>query len=257
LSYSGGAFGLLADVIVLVEAPIIEDRAPGEGAPLPFAKAIRFDKVGYRHEDGSFALKAIDLEIPLGARIGITGPTGSGKSTLLDLLMGLLEPDSGTVRVDGRALDADTRALWQAQMAHVPQAIYLSDDSIAANIAFGIPAAAIDRARLAAVAATAQIGAFIADLPDGFDTRVGERGIRLSGGQRQRIGLARALYKQASVLILDEATSALDDATEAAVMRAIMGLGKDITIVLIAHRTSTLSACDRLIRLEEGEVVDA
>jgi ABC-type multidrug transport system fused ATPase/permease subunit len=255
LSYSGGAFGLLADVIVLVEAPVIEDRAPGEGAPLPFTQAIAFEKVSYRHEDGSFALKAIDLEIPRGARIGITGPTGSGKSTLLDLLMGLLEPDSGVVRVDGRSLDADTRALWQAQMAHVPQAIYLSDDSIAANIAFGIPATAIDRARLEAVAATAQIADFIADLPDGFDTRVGERGIRLSGGQRQRIGLARALYKQASVLILDEATSALDDATESAVMRAIMALGEDITIVLIAHRKSTLAACDRLIRLRDGQVV--
>jgi ABC-type multidrug transport system fused ATPase/permease subunit len=256
LSYGGGAFALLVDVIALVEAPVIEDRPPQEGARLPFEQAIRFDKVSYRHEEGGFALKEVDLEIPRGARIGITGPTGSGKSTLLDLLMGLLAPDSGTVRVDGRALDADTRALWQAQMAHVPQAVYLADDSIAANIAFGVAPDAIDRDRLRAVAATAQIGDFIADLPDGFDTRVGERGVRLSGGQRQRIGLARALYKGASVLILDEATSALDDATEAAVMRAIMALGEEITIVLIAHRKSTLKACDRLIRLQDGEVVD-
>lgn len=255
LSLSAGAFSLLADVIALVEAPIIEDRPPGEGGTLPFEQAIVFDSVGYRHEDGGFALRGVSFEIPRGARVGITGPTGSGKSTLLDLLMGLLEPDTGAVRVDGRALDADTRALWQAQMAHVPQAVYLADDSIAANIAFGLAPAAIDRDRLRAVAATAQLEEFIASLPDGLETRVGERGIRLSGGQRQRIGLARALYKKASVLILDEATSALDDATEAAVMRAIMALGEGITIVLIAHRQSTLSGCDRLIRLKDGEVV--
>jgi ABC-type multidrug transport system fused ATPase/permease subunit len=257
LSFSGGAFSLLGDVIALVEAPVIEDRPPGVGAVLSFEDAIVFDSVCYRHEDGSFALRDIALEIPRGARIGITGPTGSGKSTLLDLLMGLLEPESGTVRIDGRPLDADTRALWQAQMAHVPQAVYLADDSIAANIAFGVPPAAIDRDRLRAVAATAQLDAFVAGLPEGFDTRVGERGIRLSGGQRQRIGLARALYKRAPVLILDEATSALDDATEADVMRAIMALGEDITIVMIAHRRSTLAGCDRLISLKEGEVVAA
>jgi len=255
LSLSAGAFGLLADVIALVEAPVIADRPPEDGAPLPFARSIRFDSICYRHEDGSFALEKIDLEIPRGARIGIVGPTGSGKSTLLDLLMGLLEPDSGQVLVDDRALDAETRAAWQAQMAHVPQAVYLADDSIAANIAFGVAPASIDAARLRAVAATARIDDFILGLPQGFETMVGERGIRLSGGQRQRIGLARALYKKASVLILDEATSALDDATEAEVIRAIMALGPEITIVMIAHRQSTLKGCDRLIRLRDGKVV--
>ncbi|HYN46362.1 MAG TPA: ABC transporter ATP-binding protein [Allosphingosinicella sp.] len=255
LSLSAGAFGLLGDVIALVEAPVIGDDPPGAGAELAFNEAIVFDSVCYRHEDGGFALRNIDLEIPRGARIGVTGPTGSGKSTLLDLLMGLLAPDSGAVRIDGLPLAAATRALWQAKIAHVPQGVYLADDSIAANIAFGVEPAAVDRARLGVIVAAAQLDAFVLTLPEGLETRVGERGIRLSGGQRQRIGLARALYKQASVLILDEATSVLDDATEAAVMRAIMALGKDITIVMIAHRQSTLGGCDRLIRLEEGQVV--
>jgi ATP-binding cassette subfamily B protein len=255
LSLGAGAFQMLGDVAALTEAPIVEDRPPAPGAALPFARSIRFEAVGFRHQDAGFALAEISLEIPRGARVGISGPTGSGKSTLLDLLMGLLEPDSGRVLIDGRALDAETRALWQAQMAHVPQAVYLADDSIAANIAFGVEPREVDVERLRAVAAAAQLESFVAGLPSGYDTKVGERGIRLSGGQRQRIGIARALYKKAPVLILDEATNALDDATEAAVMRAILGLSGDITIVMIAHRGSTLEGCDRLIRLEEGRVV--
>ena len=258
-TYSGfsttiGNFSLIADIVALMQAPVLAEEAPGE--PLPFARAIRFDAVGYRHPGGSFALQDASFEIARGARIGVVGPTGSGKSTLLDILMGLLEPDSGAVLIDGHRLDSATLHRWRAQIAHVPQAVYLADDTILANIAFGIPAAAVDMARVRAVVETAQLATFIDELPLGLETRVGERGIRLSGGQRQRIGIARALYKRASVLILDEATNALDDATETAVIQAIMALGPDITILMIAHRTSTLAGCDRLIRLSEGKVVE-
>ncbi|HYD13964.1 MAG TPA: ABC transporter ATP-binding protein [Allosphingosinicella sp.] len=255
-SLSAGALRPLDDILTLLAAPIVDD-APGTAADLPFAQSIRFEDVSYRHPEGRFGLEAVSFAIPKGARVGIVGPTGSGKSTLLDLLMGLLEPESGRVTIDGRPLDRTTRAAWQARLAHVPQSIYLADDSIAANIAFGVPPAAIDQARLEAVAAAAQLDRFVAELEEGFETRIGERGIRLSGGQRQRLGIARALYRGASVLILDEATSALDDAVEAAVMRAIMALSAEITIVMIAHRGSTLEGCDRLIRLAEGRIVAA
>ncbi len=255
LSLSTGAFHLLGDVVALIEAPVVEEAPAGAAGPLPFVRSIRFESVSYRHPEGSFALDSVDLDIPRGARIGIAGPTGSGKSTLLDLLMGLLEPDGGVVRIDGEALDGAGRARWRGQIAHVPQAVYLTDDSIAANIAFGVDPQTVTVPRLVAAAAAAQLEAFIAGLPDGYDTRVGERGIRLSGGQRQRIGIARALYKGAPVLILDEATSALDDETEAAVMRALMALGEEITIVMIAHRASTLAGCDHIVRLKEGRVV--
>ena len=255
LSVSAGNVSLLGDVAALVAAPV--GAEPPDDPPLPFTRSIRFVGVGYRHQSGSFALHEVNFEIPRGARIGIAGPTGSGKSTLLDLLMGLLEPDTGSVLIDGEALHAATLHRWRAQIAHVPQAVYLADSSIAANIAFGLAPDAVDMDRVRAAAATAQLTDFVADLPEGFETKVGERGIRLSGGQRQQIGIARALYKQASVLILDEATSALDDATEGAVIRAIMALGPQITIVMIAHRASTLAACDRIIRLREGRIAGA
>ena len=156
--------------------------------------------------------------------------------------------------IDGRPLDHASRASWQSEIAHVPQAIYLSDDTLAANIAFGVPADEIDMARIEEAAASAGIGEFIAGLPDGFATSTGERGIRLSGGQRQRIGIARALYKRASVLVFDEATSALDTRTEEGVMASVAALGKDITIVMIAHRLTTLKDCDRIIHLEHGRI---
>ena len=249
-----GNFRLLGDIAALVEAPTAADDTGG--IPLPFERSIRLRSVGFGHPEGSFALADIDFEIARGARIGVAGPTGSGKSTLLDLVMGLLEPDSGEILIDGKPLDAATRGRWRAQIAHVPQAVYLADDSIAANIAFGIAPAAVDHDRVRRAAATAQLDAFVDGLPQGYETRVGERGIRLSGGQRQRVGIARALYKQAPVLILDEATSALDDATETAVLDAIMALGGEITVLTIAHRLSTLADCDRIINLAEGRMAD-
>jgi ABC-type multidrug transport system fused ATPase/permease subunit len=198
----------------------------------------------------------LDLRIAAGERIGLIGPTGSGKSTFLDLLMGLLEPSAGSILVDGIALDAASRAAWQTQIAHVPQFIYLADSSVAANIAFGVPPEDIDMLRVRASAEQAQIAGVIEGLASGYETRVGERGVRFSGGERQRIGIARALYKRSAVLVLDEATSALDNETEAAVMAALRREACGRTLLIVAHRLTTLSACDRLIRLEGGRVVE-
>lgn len=185
----------------------------------------------------------------------MVGPTGSGKSTLADLLMGLIEPDAGKISVDGVPLSHDCLPAWRAAVAHVPQAIFLADDSIARNIALVVPDAALDMARVRKAAGVAQLGSFIDRLPDGYETRIGERGIRLSGGQRQRLALARAVYKDTPLLVLDEATSALDDATEAAVLTALDELtiaGR--TIVIIAHRLSTIAKCDLVYQLEGGTI---
>ena len=250
-----GNIQAIADVAAALAMPVLPTA--GEGAPpLPFEEKVELDRVSFFYGDGEAALRDISLVIPRGSRIGIAGTTGSGKSTLLDLLMGLLEPTTGRIKVDGRPLDDETRPCWQAALAHVPQAIFLIDDSIAANIAFGVAGAEIDRERVRACAVAAHIAEFVEGLPEGYETTVGERGMRLSGGQRQRIGIARALYKRARVLILDEATSALDDETEAAVMRSIMALGPELTIVMIAHRRSTLDGCDRIVRLEGGRIVE-
>ena len=246
----------LRDVLALAEAPVspVAGR-PGDRAVSPIREEIVLRGVGFSYPDGKKALSDIDLSIAKGERVGFIGRTGSGKSTLLDLLMGLLEPSGGTIEIDGVALSDATRANWQAQIAHVPQSIYLSDSSIASNIAFGQDPAEFDWDRIRAAAREAQIEELIAELPQGYDTDVGERGIRLSGGQRQRIGIARALYKRARVLLFDEATSALDNETETAVMQTIEGLGRDLTVIMIAHRLSTVAKCDRVIRLEGGRIV--
>jgi ATP-binding cassette subfamily B protein len=204
-------------------------------------------------------LQGLDLEIRHGERIGLIGSTGSGKSTLVDLVMGLLPPSGGRLLVDGQNLHdpahAERLAGWRAAVAHVPQSIYLADSSIAENIAFGVPRHAIDLARVKQAAEQAQIAGFIESSPEGYASFVGERGIRLSGGQRQRIGIARALYKKARVIVLDEATSALDTTTEDAVMEAVEELSRDLTMVMIAHRLSTVQRCDRVVRLDHGVVV--
>jgi ATP-binding cassette subfamily B protein len=158
--------------------------------------------------------------------------------------------------VDGNAVNGAILEDWQAQIAHVPQSIYLSDDTIARNIAFGVPAEAVDMALVETAARSAGVHDFVAKLPEGYQTRAGERGIRLSGGQRQRVGIARALYKKASVLILDEATSALDNATERAVMQSISELSSEITIIMIAHRLTSLSECGRIFQVEAGRVTE-
>jgi len=252
--YVAGNRQLLGDVATLLRQPVSPDTQL-DVPPLPFDHEIALDKVSFRYQgDAPLVLDDVSLSIPSGARVGLAGPSGSGKSTLMDLLMGLLEPTSGAISVDGQRLAGAARVAWQHNIAHVPQAIFLLDASFAENIAFGIPAQQVDLHRVREAARQAQIADFIEAGPMGYQGLVGERGVRLSGGQRQRVGIARALYKQATVLVFDEATSALDDETEAAVMQAINGLGRDLTIVLIAHRVSTLQGCDIIHRLDQGRL---
>ena len=246
----------LADTLELLDQPLPAEALLPAPAPLPFQDAIRFHAVRFRYASaGPWVLDDINLSIPKGARVGFVGSTGSGKSTTMDLLMGLLMPTEGEILIDGRPITGNHLRAWQRSIAHVPQSIFLADTTLAENIAFGVPRASIDLQRVQAAARQAQIADFIESRPEGYDAFVGERGIRLSGGQRQRIGIARALYKQASVLVFDEATSALDNATEQSVMDAIEGLSRDLTILIVAHRLSTVEYCDRLYRFEQGRVV--
>jgi ATP-binding cassette, subfamily B, bacterial PglK len=251
-SLASGNFQAFRDVIELMQAPIPEPQPPAE--PLAFERELVFDRVGFRYPEGRFDLAGVDLRIRASEHVGIAGATGGGKSTLLDLMMGLLEPDEGSILVDGRLLDSASRPAWQAGLAHVPQSIYLADDTIAANIAFPRQSGGMDSERLAAAVRAAQLEDFLGGLPEGLETYVGERGVRLSGGQRQRIGIARALYRRPRLLILDEATSALDEATEAAVLAALQQLRGGLTLITVAHRATTLASCDRLIRVEGGRV---
>lgn len=250
--------GALADVLALLEGPVAPVAADVDADATPvFRREISLVHLGFRYGDGTAALTDVSLTIRRGERVGLIGQTGSGKSTLVDVLMGLLTVDTGAILLDGVAMSPENVQRWQAQIAHVPQTIFLADSSIAANIAFGTEEREVDMSRVEDAARRADIHQFIAELPDGYATTVGERGVRLSGGQRQRIGIARALYKRADVLVLDEATSALDDQTEASIMEAVKNLDRDLTIVMIAHRLSTLRACDTIYRLAGGRVVES
>lgn len=242
----------LVDVLAMLQQPM--PRQYLQPAPLPLRKAVKGEKLCFRYaKEAPWVLEGLDVEIRRGERIGIIGSTGSGKTTLIDLLMGLLEPTTGRILIDGADLhdphQPERLAAWRAEIAHVPQTIFLADSSVSENIAFGIPKHQIDQERVRQAAEQAQISGFIESSPQGYDTFVGERGVRLSGGQRQRIGIARALYKQASVILLDEATSALDTATEEEVMKTLESLSIDLTVVIIAHRLSTLLHCDRIFEL--------
>jgi ATP-binding cassette subfamily B protein len=251
-----GSHALLLDTLGLLDQPLPPDASSPRPRPLPFEREIRLEKVRFRYtEDGPWVIEDLDLTIAKGARVGLVGGTGSGKSTTLDLLMGLLRPSSGRISIDGQVLEGSSIRAWQAGIAHVPQAIFLADTSLAANIAFGVPEGEIDRERVRRAAERAQICDFIDSMPAGFESLVGERGVRLSGGQRQRIGIARALYKEATVLVLDEATSALDNSTERSVMDAIEGLSRDLTVIMIAHRLSTVQRCETIIELENGRLI--
>ncbi len=246
----------LAIALELLDQPLPAELSQPAPAPLIFQDAVRFRALGFRYSsNGPWVLDDLNLTIPKGARIGFVGTTGSGKSTALDLLMGLLAPTVGELLVDGQPLDGSRLRAWQRALAHVPQSIYLADTTLAENIAFGVPRHAIDFERVQQAARQAQIAEFIENQREGYNARVGERGIRLSGGQRQRIGIARALYKQASVLVFDEATSALDNATEQSVMNAIEELNRDLTILLIAHRLTTVRRCDTIVELGNGRLV--
>jgi ABC-type bacteriocin/lantibiotic exporter with double-glycine peptidase domain len=224
-------------------------------APLRFENLLVLKDLSFRHGNATpLVLDGINLSIKRGGRIGLIGATGSGKSTLLDVIMGLLNPSHGGLIVDDELITEENNRAWQRRLAHVPQTIFLVDATILENIAFGVPRNQIDLDRAKMAAQMAQIAETIACLPKGYDTRVGEHGVRLSGGQRQRLGIARALYKKADVLILDEATSALDSETEAAVMLAIENLPIDLTIIIVAHRVTTLKNCTEIIELDQGRI---
>jgi HlyD family secretion protein len=216
---------------------------------------IRLEDVSFRYgPDQPWALKEVSLRIPARAAVGIVGVNGSGKTTLVDVIVGLLTPSEGRVKIDGAALDETNRSAWQSRIAYVPQNMFLLDTSIAQNIALGVPAADIDRARLAEAVRLAQLDEFIKTLPAGYDHRLGERGIQLSGGQRQRIGIARALYRAANVLVFDEATNALDGLTEQELMSTLGRLHGRYTTILIAHRMTTVRSCDIIFELANGQI---
>jgi len=231
-------------------------HAPTNGESLPFKNALILDQISFQYPSAeALALRGVSLSIPRGVSVGIIGGSGAGKSTLVDIVLGLLTPDSGTVRVDGIDIQTNLRS-WQDQIGYVPQSIFLTDDTLRRNVAFGLPNEQIDEAAVWRAIHDAQLEEFVNDLPQGLDTLVGERGIRLSGGQRQRIGIARALYHDPPVLVLDEATSALDTATEQGVMEAVRALPGNKTLLIVAHRLSTIERCDRLFRLKRGRVIE-
>jgi ABC-type multidrug transport system fused ATPase/permease subunit len=223
---------------------------------LTFEKSIELNNVTFHYPSvDDAAIKNINLTIAANSKVGFVGPTGSGKTSTVDLILGLLEAQSGGLEIDGRVINNTNRRSWQSLIGYVPQHIYLSDDSVEANIAFGISADEIDQTVVEHVAKIADLHEFVVTkLPNKYKTKVGERGVRLSGGQRQRIGIARALYRNPKVLILDEATSALDNLTEQSVMKAVHNLGQDITVIMIAHRLSTVKECDTIFFLENGEL---
>jgi ATP-binding cassette, subfamily B, bacterial PglK len=248
-------FGNIADDLRLARARGNDDVAavPGwRGLP---RREIQLDRVSFNYETGrGAAVSEVSLCIPAGAAVGFVGANGSGKTTLVDLIAGLLVPASGTIAVDGAALDDSNRTAWQHCIAYVPQSVFLLDTSIAQNVALGVPLQSIDRQRVMEAAKLAQLDELVATLPGGYDHFVGERGVRLSGGQRQRIGIARALYTDASVLILDEATNAQDGLSERELMTTLLRLRGRCTIILIAHRLSTVRSCDVIFEFQQGRL---
>lgn len=232
----------------------IRGRVPD---PMHPRSQVVLDRISFTYPNATqAALSAIELTIPVGTSVGLVGSTGAGKTTLVDVLLGLLRPTQGSLRVDDQPVTDGNLRAWQAALGYVPQAIFLTDSTVTENIALGVPPAQIDHQQVERCARMAQVHDFIIrDMPNQYATMVGERGVRLSGGQRQRIGIARALYHEPSVLVLDEATSALDSVTEKAVMRAINDLHHEKTVILIAHRLSTVEHCDQVVLLEHGAVV--
>ena len=245
----------LQDTLELLDQPLPDYASGAKPEPLPFDHQIRLRDLSFRYsEEAPWVLASVNLSIAKGSRVGFIGTTGTGKSTLLDIVMGLLEPSKGGLEVDGIPINAINQRAWQQHIAHVPQTIFLADSTIEENIAFGVPADQIDHERVRQAAKRAQISDAIDSWPKKYKTYVGERGARLSGGQRQRIGIARALYKQADVIIFDEATSALDNETEQAVIDAIDGLSKELTVLIIAHRLTTLKNCVQIVELDKGSI---
>jgi ABC-type multidrug transport system fused ATPase/permease subunit len=257
-----GAVQSLRYALPVVDVLYRETRLPAPGprartmAAIPFGRVLDLSDVSFTYPGAATAsLRGVSVRVQRGESVGFVGSSGAGKSTLVDVLLGLLTPDAGVVAVDGVGIQTNLRG-WQDQIGYVPQSIFLTDDSLRRNVAFGLPDSEIDANAVRRALRAAQLDEFIATLPEGLETVVGERGVRLSGGQRQRIGIARALYHDPTVLVLDEATSALDTATEHEVMEAVRALHGTKTIVIVAHRLSTVEHCDRVYRLKDGCVVE-
>jgi ATP-binding cassette, subfamily B, bacterial PglK len=245
----------LQDALELLDQPLPDYADQPVAQRLPFKNNISLKQLGFCYNTKPpYVLKQLNFCIAKGARIGFIGVTGSGKSTLLDIVMSLLQPTDGMLEIDGQAVTPGNQRAWQAHIAHVPQAIFLADSSIEENIAFGVSKDQIDHERVRQSAEQAQIANTIESWTNQYQTFVGEHGIRLSGGQRQRIGIARALYKKADVIIFDEATSSLDNETEQAVMQAIEQLSKDLTLLIVAHRLTTLKNCTQIVELGDGAI---
>lgn len=248
-----GAHKLLADALDLLDQTLPAYAYLPPPVAIPFQQSIRLQNLSFRYgSDLPWVLKDIRLDIPKRSRVGFIGTTGSGKSTLLDVIMGFISPEKGALLIDGVPITAENHRSWQRHLAHVPQMIFLADTTIAENIAFGVPFEDIDMDLVRESARKACISEMIESMPKKYATLVGERGVRLSGGQRQRIGIARALYKQADVIVFDEATSALDSETERDVMLAIENLGDDLTILIVAHRLTTLAKCTQIFEINNG-----
>ena len=244
----------LRDVLQLLNQPL-HLKTKNTEQVLSFESNLKLENLGFRYNNKEhFVLQNINLTIFKGNKIGLIGNTGSGKSTMLDIIMGLLDPTVGNIKLDGVDINEKNKHLWRNKIAHVPQHIFLSDDTIEQNIALGIPPEKIDKERVKWAAKIAQIDEIIESWPQNYDTPVGERGIQLSGGQRQRIGIARALFKKSEILVLDEATSALDNITESEFMESLKHLDSNVTILIIAHRLTTLKDCDNIIEISNGEI---
>lgn len=250
-----GSQSSLADALDLLDQSAHSDPFDLDVQSVGFSRHIALKDVSFQYRDGaSWVLSGVSLVIQKGSRIGFVGTTGSGKSTLVDIVMGLLQPTKGNIFIDNQELCASNIRGWQQHIAHVPQSIYLSDASVAENIAFGVPKDKIDYVHVKRAAEQAKISGVIESMENGYNTIVGERGVRLSGGQRQRIGIARALYKQASVIIFDEATSALDSETESEIMNDIQNIDSTVTILIIAHRLTTLKMCSTIFEVSNGGI---
>ena len=256
-AHSTGYRDIMEEVLGYMDTPASESSTPAVSAKRQkFENNISLENVTFQYlQKGQPVLKNANLNISKGSVIGIIGETGSGKSSLTDIILGLLKPTSGSMKIDGRDVAQTGLQEWHDQIAHVPQSVFLQDNSIASNIAFGVEPEDIDYDRVWEAAKLAKLDNFITGLTEGLETQVGDRGARLSGGQIQRIGIARALYKGAEVLVFDEATSALDTKTEASVMNALREIAADRTIIIVAHRISTLSYCDMIIEIKDGQIV--
>jgi ABC-type multidrug transport system fused ATPase/permease subunit len=263
LRFSRELIALVRKELALVDAPEAAPVGPAaaggrhaDPGRVGFTRALSLDDVTFRYQGaGGPALAGLSFVVARNTSVGIVGETGSGKTTLVDVLLGLLQPQSGVIRLDDRPLEADQIRSWQNNVGYVPQHIYLSDSSIRHNIAFGVPEEEIDDAAVVRAAEMADVHRFVIEETQGqYDTLVGERGVRLSGGQRQRIGIARALYRTPEVLILDEATSSLDNRTEQAVMGAIKALAGRKTMIIVAHRLTTIQECDQILVIDKGRV---